>query len=227
MRIHPRAIIFDYGKVLARPQSPADKEALAGILDLPVPRFFEAYWRFRVAYDVAELDPATYWITVAQSAGRQLTSSQIDELTEIDSLSWSHPAPVMPEWARDTRRAGLRTALLSNMPISVREAVDRAGWLPEFDHRTFSCDFGACKPAPEIYRDCLRGLGLAPSEVVFLDDRPANVLGAEALGMHALLFTTPGDVAGALEERFDLPVPLPVTVTVRAGDADPPPGGSH
>jgi len=208
VRIHPQAIIFDYGKVLARPQSAGDTEALAAILDLPVPEFCEIYWRFRVAYDAAEFDPGEYWTTVARAAARQLTSSQIDELIEIDGLSWSHPAPVMPEWARDIRRAGVRTALLSNMPITVRQAVDRAGWLPEFDHRTFSCDIGVCKPAPEIYRHCLHGLGLQPSEVVFLDDRPANVRGAEALGMHAHLFTTPAEAAAALEERFDLPVPL-------------------
>jgi putative hydrolase of the HAD superfamily len=223
MRIRPQAIVFDYGNVLARHQSAEDAQVLAAILDLPVEQFFQVYWHFRVPYDAAQLDPAAYWSTVAQTAGRKLTPPQIAQLTEIDSLSWSHPAPVMPEWAREIRQAGMRTALLSNMPVTVRQAVERSGWLPEFDYRTFSCDVGVCKPAPEIYRHCLNGLGLEPSHVLLLDDRPANVRGAEALGMHALLFTTPEEAAAEMEGRFDLPVPL--ATTVRIGDARPSPGG--
>ena len=225
MRIRPQAIIFDYGNVLSGPQPPEDVEALAAILDLPVEPFLQAYWRFRVPYDAAELDPGAYWRTVAQTAGRELTAAQIHRLTGIDSLSWSHPAPVMPEWARKIRQAGLRTALLSNMPVTVRQAVDGSGWLPEFDHRTFSCEVGICKPAPEIYSACLYGLGLEPSQVLFLDDRPANVRAAEARGMHALWFTTAEEAATELERRFDLPVPL--APAVRTGDARPSHGGSR
>ena len=46
---------------------------------------------------------------------------KIQALIEIDSRSWSHPAPVVPQWARDLRAAGLRTAILSNMPVTVRD----------------------------------------------------------------------------------------------------------
>ena len=42
----------------------------------------------------ASLDPAAYWNTVAQTASRTLTPDQIAALIEIDSRSWSHPAPV-------------------------------------------------------------------------------------------------------------------------------------
>lgn len=224
MRIHPQAVIFDYGKVLGRPQVTADVEALAAILDLPLPKFTEMYWRFRESYDAAELDPATYWRTVAEASARDVRSEQIERLIEIDAVSWSHPAPVMPQWARDIRREGVHTALLSNMPVTVRLAVDQAGWLPEFDVRTFSCEVGICKPAPEIYRHCLRALSLEPSEVLFLDDRLANVRGAEAVGLHAVLFTSPEQAAVVMEHRFVLPVPL--AVTARA-TAIAPGDGSH
>ena len=180
------------------------------------------YWRFRVSYDAAEFDAATYWRTVAYASTREVVSAQIDRLVEIDGLSWCHPAPVMPQWARDIRREGLRTALLSNMPATVRQAVERAGWLPEFDVRTFSCEVGICKPAPEIYRRCLNDLGCEASEVLFLDDRPANVQGAEAVGMHALLFTSPEQAAAALEARFNLPVPL--AFAAKAAQIQPPDG---
>jgi putative hydrolase of the HAD superfamily len=205
VRISPSAVIFDYGNVLSQSQPVADVREMAAILDLPVPQFSVLYWRFRIEYDAGALDPIVYWNTVAQTASRSLTLVQIAELIGIDGHSWSHHSPVMVQWARDLRASGFRTAILSNMPASVRDFVLRCSWLPEFDSRTFSCEVGVCKPAPEIYWDCLNKLGAQPSEVLFLDDRESNVRAAEALGLHAVLFTDPDDASIEIERRFSLP----------------------
>jgi 2-haloacid dehalogenase len=55
------------------------------------------------------------------------------------------------------------------------------------------------KPDPAIYRLALERFGLAPHEALFIDDRAINVEGAEAVGMHAHLFT---DAAG-LRQRLE------------------------
>jgi putative hydrolase of the HAD superfamily len=198
----PTVIIFDYGNVLSQSQPIADIQAMAAILDFPISRFTELYWQFRIAYDSGLLDSDAYWDSVA---ARPLTPDTIARLIEIDSRSWSHPQPVMAQWARDVRAAGLRTAILSNMPIPVRDYILRCSWLPDFDARTFSCEVGVCKPAPEIYRDCLDKLGVKPSEVLFLDDREANVRAAETLGLHAIVLTNPSEAALEMERRFRLP----------------------
>lgn len=208
MRVSPKAVIFDYGNVLCQSQPVADTQALANILELPVPQFTELYWQFRIEYDAASLDPIAYWKSVARAGSRSLTLAQISTLTEIDSRSWSHAAPVMPQWARDLQAAGLRTALLSNMPFPVRDYILRCAWLPDFDVRVFSCEAGLCKPEPEIYRNCLGKLGVQPSEVLFLDDREPNIRAAEALGWHAVLFTDPAGAAREIEQRFSLPLVL-------------------
>ena len=207
MRVSPSAVIFDYGNVLSQPQPIADTQAMSDILDLPLARFTELYWRFRVPYDAGTLTPADYWNTVAETASRLLTADQASALIELDSRSWSHPAPGMPQWASRLRAAGLRTAILSNMPVPVRDYVLRCSWLPDFDARVFSCEVGVCKPAPEIYRDCLSKLGAQPSDVLFLDDRESNVRAAEALGLHAVLFTNPSAVAQEIRQRFLLITP--------------------
>ncbi|MGP0074330.1 MAG: HAD family hydrolase [Bryobacteraceae bacterium] len=206
MRVSPSTVIFDYGNVLSQPQPIADTQAMADILDLPLAPFTELYWRFRVPYDAGTLTPADYWDTVAQTASRVVTADQTSSLIEIDSRSWSHPAPGMPQWASRLRAAGLRTAILSNMPAPVRDYVLRCSWLPHFDARVFSCEAGVCKPAPEIYHDCLTKLGAQPSEVLFLDDRESNVRAAEALGLHAVLFMNPSAAAQEIRQRFSLPI---------------------
>jgi putative hydrolase of the HAD superfamily len=201
----PKAVIFDYGNVLSQCQPAGDIQALAGILDLPIARFGEVYWQFRIPYDAGTLDPAAYWMAVAEAASRQLTSDQIRALLEIDSRSWSHPAPVTPQWARAVRAAGIRTALLSNMPFPVRDHILRCPWLPCFDARVFSCEFGRTKPEPEIYAHCLQQLGVAAADALFLDDRESNVRASEALGLPAVLFQEPATAFREILSRFNLP----------------------
>jgi putative hydrolase of the HAD superfamily len=209
--IRPKAIIFDYGNVLCRPQDPADVAAMAAVLHLPHDRFEEIYWRHRLVYDEGKLDPAEYWKYFGS-----VTAKQIEQLNRLDSASWMHADKVMTEWARELRGAGFRTALLSNMPFTVRDAVLASEWLPEFDQRTFSCELHISKPSPEIYEHCLRGLGVSAKDALFLDDRPSNVQGAEAVGVHGILFTTAADLTAALAERFD--IPPPGAATLETGD---------
>jgi putative hydrolase of the HAD superfamily len=78
------------------------------------------------------------------------------------------------------RRAGIRTALLSNAdgpdePIPWLEAL--------FDVLVFSGDVGMAKPDPAIYQLAVSRLGLSPGECVFVDDLAVNVRGAVAAGL--------------------------------------------
>jgi putative hydrolase of the HAD superfamily len=207
LRIRPKAIVFDYGNVLCQPQHSAEIEAMAAILHLPRDRFEEIYWRYRLAYDEGKLDPAEYWRNFGQ-----VTAAQIDQLNRLDSRSWTYPDPVMPDWAWQLRETRFRIALLSNMPFTVRDAVLACDWLPEFDQRTFSCELRISKPSPEIYKHCLRGLDVAAEDALFLDDRPDNVRGADAVGIHGILFTSASDLATQLEGRFDIPPPVIATL---------------
>jgi len=175
---------------------------MAAILKLPRDRFDQIYWRYRLAYDEAKLDPFEYWKYFGP-----VTPVQVDQLNRIDGASWTHAQGVMPDWARQLRRAGFKIALLSNMPFTVRDAVLGCGWLPEFDQRTFSCELRISKPTPDIYHYCLRELGIAPKDALFLDDRASNVAGAQAVGMHSIVFSSAGELAAQLAGRFDIPPP--------------------
>jgi putative hydrolase of the HAD superfamily len=184
---------------------------MAAVLRLPRDRFEEIYWRHRLAYDEGRLDPFEYWTDFGS-----VTPKQIEQLNRLDVASWTHADAVMPGWAGQLRAAGFQIALLSNMPFTVRDAVLNCEWLPEFDQRTFSCELRISKPSPEIYEHCLRGLGVAAKEALFLDDRPSNVRGAEAVGMHSILFTSAAELGAELVNRFDI-LP-PGAATLETGD---------
>jgi putative hydrolase of the HAD superfamily len=209
MSIALKAVIFDYGNVLCAPQPREDVAALAAVFDAPIPAYEEAYWEKRDIFDAAGLTPEEYWSGVARRLGRTLTDSMLEQATSLDNRSWSHASPVMARWAGAIRAAGIRTAILSNMPITLRTHLDEhVPWLPAFDHHTFSCDLRMAKPRREIFEHCIAGLGAAPGETIFLDDREENTRAAAATGLHTLLFHDPEQAQCEMNGRFELPVPI-------------------
>lgn len=59
---------------------------------------------------------------------------------------------------------------------------------------------GMLKPEPGIYELLLQRNGLRASDCLFIDDSPANVAGAQAVGMQALHFTGADDLAADLRQ---------------------------
>ena len=56
-----------------------------------------------------------------------------------------------------------------------------------FSWVTFSCDLGIMKPDPRIYLDALHKSGVPARETAFIDDNPANLDEASALGITPIL----------------------------------------
>jgi 2-haloacid dehalogenase len=64
---------------------------------------------------------------------------------------------------------------------------------------------GCVKPERRIYEITAERLPHAPSDVLFFDDRPANVEAARAFGFDAEVFTGETDLVAALKDRKLLP----------------------
>ena len=63
--------------------------------------------------------------------------------------------------------------------------------IPIFGDRVFvSAEFQCRKPNPKVYLDLCLQLKWKPSEVLFIDDREENVVGAKDTGLEALCFKT-------------------------------------
>jgi epoxide hydrolase-like predicted phosphatase len=108
----------------------------------------------------------------------------------------------MVERARRLRRAGVRTALVTNNAREFRErwrALVPADEL--FEHVVDSSEVGVRKPDPEIFRIALARLGgPAPERTLFLDDHEGNLAAARALGLRTLLVTEdPAPALAALD----------------------------
>jgi putative hydrolase of the HAD superfamily len=203
-----KAVIFDFGGVICfHPNEPRWKRA-AEIANLPVEDFMRAFWANRIEYDAGRWTPAEYWHSVAKIAGTRFEDSELPALIRREIELWNNYDSRVLRWTSQLRAAGIRTAILSNLPRPLGEELrGTPGFLEHFDHVTFSYELGVVKPQPEIYRDTIEGLGITAEDALFLDDRQDNVDGSCAVGLRGEVYTTWEDfVASGLPERHALPV---------------------
>jgi len=109
----------------------------------------------------------------------------------------------MLELVRSLRRAGLRTALLSNSWGN--DDYPRHLFPELFDVVVISAEVGMRKPEERIFRHTAALLGLEPQECVFIDDVQANIAAAEAIGLVGLHHREPAPTIARLADLLGLP----------------------
>jgi len=115
--------------------------------------------------------------------------------------------PTMPDLIRAVRRAGLRTALLSNSWGSVGFGYPRQMLSELFDAVVISAEVGMRKPEQRIFTLTVELLGLRPDECVFIDDVQANVEAAESVGLVGVHHEAASSTAARLAELLNIPLP--------------------
>jgi epoxide hydrolase-like predicted phosphatase len=92
------------------------------------------------------------------------------------------------EYARQLRPR-YRTGLVSNSFVGAREREQEAyGFEDLVDEIVYSHEAGMSKPDPRIYALACTRLGVAPQEMVFIDDTDECVAGAREVGIHAVCY---------------------------------------
>jgi putative hydrolase of the HAD superfamily len=127
---------------------------------------------------LGDFSPAEFWQRVG-----------LDASLEDEYLSGHALAPGLMEFLSAARPHMAALWCLSNdigqWSCKLRE---RFGLTSFFDGWVISGDIGARKPDPAIYRQLLKQIGARPAEIMFVDDKPANLDGAAALGIQTVLF---------------------------------------
>jgi 2-haloacid dehalogenase len=107
---------------------------------------------------------------------------------------------------RRLRASGKPVYALSNFARETFALAERHhDFLGEFDDRVISGHVGVVKPDPRIYQILFERVARQPSELLFIDDSPANVRASEALGMPAIHFGPGVDLESELVARGVLP----------------------
>ena len=191
-------IVFALGGVLfARDRSKCTQEFhdfFSFIRSEPMPAFWEDYDR-----GVLTLDEVTGILSGVNACPR----AKCEEYLRL-SIDMQEPVKPTEQLVRDLKAAGYKLYVLSNMS---REFIDFLRRFPVyglFDGEVVSCEEGVVKPEPEIYRRLLGRYGLDPAQTLFIDDRPANIAAAAALGIRGQLFdhSAPAATCDLLRRRL-------------------------
>jgi len=85
------------------------------------------------------------------------------------------------------RSAGVGLAVVSNVGFDLRAVFAGHGLEDLVDVWALSCELGAVKPAPELFRVALDGLGVDAADALMVGDNPRADGAATALGIRTLL----------------------------------------
>ncbi len=93
------------------------------------------------------------------------------------------------DWILDLKNRGYHVYILSNYSENMfRQTEHKLKFLPLMDGAVFSWRIKEIKPDAAIYNYLCDEYWLEPEESVFIDDRPENVAGAEAVGIRGICF---------------------------------------
>ncbi len=183
------AVIFDYGLVLARCPTMEEFGLMAKMFSVPYERFYELWENSRNPYDRGDITAEEYWYRLAAETNTVLDSEGVETLRKIEVEIWVHLDTQMLAWTEKLQAAGVKTAVLSNMPLDLADYVRKNfRWLDHFAFKTLSAEVRSIKPEPAIYEHTLRGLGIAAEQALFIDDRKRNIEAARKLGIHGILY---------------------------------------
>ena len=188
------AVLFDFGGVFTESPFLAAHEAgeeLGIDVDVAFDLCFGTY-HHDGDHPWHRLERGEMTLEDARQALRTMASERGYDVDPIDFLMRlareDHQREQVVERALAIKASGIRTACVTNNILEFGE-----GWrslVPVddlFDAVIDSCHAGVRKPDPRIYRLALDAVDVDAEATVFLDDHPANVAAAEALGMRGIV----------------------------------------
>ena len=88
------------------------------------------------------------------------------------------------EFVKMLKEKGIRTAICtSNSRELVNAVAEHLGFLPYFDTIITSCEVGAGKPAPDIYLEAAKRVGVAPEHCLVFEDIVTGLTAGKRAGM--------------------------------------------
>lgn len=187
MGIMIRAVLLDFGGVIAEEGFREGLYAIAGKFGLDRKRFFETANEavYNSGYVTGRGTENDYWHEVRTHTGILAT----DEELRQEILSRFIPRDWMLETVKSMRRQGIVTAILS----------DQSDWLDQLDaqHHFFqyfdavfnSFHIGKTKRDPTIFTDTLQALAVEAGATLFVDDNIGHIDRAAAAGLQTHHFT--------------------------------------
>jgi len=176
-----RAVVFDFGGVLAEEGFQQGLYAIAEKFCLDQKRFFhlanEAV--YNSGYVIGTGSEKDYWNEVREHSGIMATDAELRQ----EILSRFIPRPWMLETVRAIRQQGFLTAILSDQSDWLDQLEARYHFFQYFDAVFNSFHLGRTKRDPSLFVEILQALKVKADETLFVDDNIGHIDRAAAAGL--------------------------------------------
>lgn len=197
----PRCLYFDLGKVLVdfsveqmlrqmAEASGVNSDAVNNVL------FNDGLMK---RYESGKISSREFFESYCEQIGSR---PDYETLCRAGAEIFSLNTPMLPIVAQ-LRQAGYHLGILSNTcECHWQYCMRQYRIVAEgFQAYALSYKIGALKPDAAIYQAAAELAGCRPEEMFFIDDIPGHVEGAKAVGVDAILYTSPADIAAELRQR--------------------------
>jgi FMN phosphatase YigB (HAD superfamily) len=204
----PKAVVFDLGKVLldfdygiavARIQTRC-KLSLSELQEL----IDQSPLLLR--YEANQLSTAAFFAEVQAASGfrgdlEDFSGLFCDIFTAIEPMTRLH---------RDLRGRGVKMCLFSNTnDLAIQHIRARFPFFSEFDWHVLSYEHNAMKPDPRLYEVVELTTGKAGPDLLYIDDRPENIVEGRKRGWQTILHQEPETTIAAVRKAGLLPDAVP------------------
>jgi HAD superfamily hydrolase (TIGR01509 family) len=144
-------------------------------------------WSERATTDMLGMSSTEWAAYMRDELGVPLSEREIsDEVVRLMIEGYSRSLPLLPGAGDAVRRLSDRWPL-GLASSSNREVIDHvlktAGWEEAFSATVSSEEVARGKPAPDVYAEALRRLGVAPARAVAVEDSGPGIASAHAAGL--------------------------------------------
>jgi putative hydrolase of the HAD superfamily len=183
-----RAVVFDFGGVIAEEGFRAGLHAIAIRFGLDPDTFYQAATEavYASGYITGTGSEADFWQQLR--AGFGITGP--DRELRFEVLKRFVPRARMLATVRAIRKRGHITALLSDQSDWLDLLDGRYHFFTEFDYVFNSYHLGKTKRDASLFDDTVRVLNVPAPQVLFIDDNPDHVKRATGRGLQTHLFTS-------------------------------------
>ena len=191
--------------------------ALAGI---PVETWEGEYGQIGPLLNDGRMSKAEAFGHMLAKCGVQATDGLVAEMVRRDQELLLANARLFDDvvpFLQRLRDRGIKIAIVSNCTENTRPLLVATGVDALADTLVLSCEVGAAKPAPEIFRCALDRLGVTADAAVFIDDQPGYCAGSVAAGIRAVQIVRANlDGQGLNGQGLNGQIPAAGTVVVRS-----------
>lgn len=192
-----KAIGFDYGGVLNGMTGTEFVTKIVDVLGITREQYNEAYFRYNKRLNLDEITWADLWKLVLADLGQP---DKFNEVMAVDDTRGKDALNIeVVALAKRLKANGYRIGILSNNQVDAQDRFHAQGLDEIFEIIHVSAITGYVKPDPKGFELFAKDLGVAPAELIFIDDAQKSLSTAAEVGYTPILFENYQQLLGDLK----------------------------